>query len=109
MRAEPHVDAADMEAVAALRQDADFVPSDEFRQADGAVREFGIKTGGEGLLGEGAEGLLLEAFVGGRGRRSGASVVEGGKAAQPGAASDGKESQHAEYRAEERGKYYDVV
>ncbi|KAK2977165.1 hypothetical protein RJ640_027778 [Escallonia rubra] len=62
MRAQPHVNALDVEPVAALRHDADLVAAGVLRQADGALRrELPGRGGVVGELGEGLEDLLLEA------------------------------------------------
>ncbi|KAK9109535.1 hypothetical protein Sjap_017595 [Stephania japonica] len=93
---EPRVDAADVEAVAALGQHSDLVALSEVGEADGAVGgQFpgGGGGGGVGELGEGVEGLLLEALVG--------SDRAGGPAAGPGAAGHRHEPDHADEGAEE--------
>lgn len=96
VRSEPHVDAADVEAVAALGEDSDFVPEGELREADRTVGEFGGAIGGVGELGEGAEDLLLEALVGGRLSGGSSTGGRGGEAAEPSAASDGDEPEDAD-------------
>ena len=77
-----------MEPVPALRQHSDFVSSDEFSQADSAVRWISGGLGGVGNLREGSEDFLLQAFVG-RSLRSGTvrEVRCAGDPAEPGAAS----------------------
>nr|GMD22917.1 predicted protein [Ipomoea batatas] len=92
VRSEPSVNTSDVEAVAAVRQDSDFVSGGELREANGAFGEFGGEFGGEAELGEGLEDLLLQAFVGRRRRRIGGS---GRDPADPGAASDGGEAEDA--------------
>lgn len=64
MRFEPRVDAGHVEAMAALRQHSDFVSGGELRQTDRAIGEFHRGFGGRGELRDGAEDLLLDAFVG---------------------------------------------
>ena len=71
MGSEPGVDAGDVEGVAALRQLADLVADGELGEADRAVGELGSQVDGEGDLREGAEDLLLEAFVRRRRGRTG--------------------------------------
>lgn len=119
MRAEPRVDARDVEAVAALRQHADLpLPGRELRQADGALaqdqdlpppvpgrrrgpparrgrRRHGVLVG---ELRQRPERLLPEPFGrggGGGGRRPAAG------ARAPG---DGGEARDADERAKERGE-----
>ena len=58
-----------MEATAALPELADLIADDELGELDRAVDERGRQIGGEGELREGAECLLLEAFI--RRRRRG--------------------------------------
>ena len=56
--------------MAALPELADLIADDELGELDRAVDERGRQIGGEGELREGAECLLLEAFI--RRRRRGA-------------------------------------
>ena len=56
--------------MAALRERADLVAGGELGESDCAVDELGRQIDGEGELREGAECLLLEAFI--RRRRRGA-------------------------------------
>lgn len=110
MRSEPGVDAADVEAMSALRQHSDFVSGGELREADRAVRKLDRRFRCGGELGEGAEDLLLDAFVGGGGRRLGSSVGGGeAEAAETAAAGDGDEAEDADESAEEGGEDDDEV
>lgn len=84
VRSEPSVNTSDVEAVAAVRQDSDFVSGGELRQANGAFGEFGGEFRREAELGERLQDLLLQAFVRRRRRRSGGSARD---PADPGAAS----------------------
>lgn len=80
---EPGVYAAEVEAMAALRQHPDLVPLRELRQADRTFRrKFGLRGGSVGEFGERLQDLLLQALIGRRviGRRSRGT-------AEPGAAS----------------------
>lgn len=104
MRSEPGVDAADVEAMSALRQHSDFVSGGELRKADRAIGEFNSGFGGGGELGEGAEDLLLDTFVGGGGRRLGSGGRGEAEAAETAAASDGDEAKDADKCAEESGE-----
>ena len=110
MRSQPLVDARQVEPVAALRQHSDFVAGGELRQADRAVGELARGLDGGGELGEGAEDLLLNAFVGGgrRRRRSGGGGGEA-EAAEAGAAGDGDEAEDADEGADEGGEDDDEV
>lgn len=77
---EPRVDAADVESVAAVRQDADLVALRELGEADGALREAAAHSrGGVRHLGQRLEGLLLEPLSWRRGE-SGRGAAETGAA-----------------------------
>ena len=98
------------EAMSALRKHSDFVSGCELGEADRAVGELDSGFGGGGDLGEGAEDLLLDAFVGGGGRRLGSSVGGGeAEAAETAAAGDGDEAEDADESAEEGGEDDDEV
>lgn len=109
MRSEPGVDAANMESMSALRQHSDFVSGCELREADRAIGEFNGGFGSGGELGEGAEDLLLDAFVGGSGRRLGSGSRGEAEAAETAAARDGDETEDADECAEEGGEDDDEV
>jgi len=109
VRSEPAVDAADVESMSALRQHSDFVSGGELREAYSAIGEFNGGFGVGSELGEGAENLLLDAFVGGGGRRLGSGGRREAEAAETAAARDGDEAKDADERAEEGGEDNDEV
>lgn len=91
----PRVDARHVEAVAALRQHADLVAVGELRQADRALRRrhpLLRRAVDVGEFRKRLENLLFEAFVRQSPRRRTAGA---GATAEPGAASDGDETDDA--------------
>lgn len=109
VRSEPGVDTANMESMSALRQHSDFVSGGELREADRAIGELTCGFGCGGELGEGAEDLFLDAFVGSSGRRLWSGGRGEAEAAETAAARDGDEAEDADECAEEGGEDDDEV